>query len=906
MVRQGRLLAAAVCTFTAAGQTADIFTAKVEPLLTARCVACHGGGAKLNDFDLTTRAGLLKGGKHGVDVIPGNAAASRLYQWVAEGKMPPDRRLEAGDVAVLKQWIEAGAPWGAAESIVVQRPRAGLDWWALQPPRKPDVPLIAGAENPIDAFLLARLREKGLDFAAPSDARTLTRRVSFDLTGLPPATGLSSLSYREQVERLLASQHYGERWGRHWLDVARFGETDGGEHNNERFNAWRYRDYVIDAFNSDKPYDQFIREQIAGDVLTPGDAKIAAATGFLVAGPWDSVTKRINKDEMMRKTIRYDEFDDMINAVFASFMGLTVNCARCHDHKFDPIPTRDYYRLAAVFNGVGFGERQIATAEQREARNTAVAPLQRELRRLQQALQQIESPVRTRLLLARYLAYDREREHEARRMPLNPIWNRNRFAPVTAARYRLAILGARGPARVDHLELAPVGRVITNWRATEAASPDKPVYLTIDFEHAATVSEIRWSTDRTNGAPDGSLQIYRFEFSTDGVNWRTAGSSLDHVDDVEVVLPAVPEEELVAALPPDLVTQRRELLKERQTWQSKLDAVPALDAVYGVAPDQMMEERVLQRGSVATPGDAVTPGALSAIRTLPADLEYDPKNEGTRRLALARWVADRRNPLTARVIVNRVWHHHFGAGIVNTPSDFGFNGDRPSHPELLDWLATSFMENGWSVKWLQRLILSSRAYQQSATFNAKAHAVDAGNRLVWRMPLKRMDAETLRDSMLYVTGKLDFRGGGPGFALQRKFSAGSYIYKALDNDGPEVWRRAVYRFVVRGGERVFLDSFDCPDPAVATPQRTATNTAVQALTLLNNKFVERQAGLLAERIAQDAGAQPEARIARAYDLLYGRKPNSPEIAAGLRFVRGRSWPLYFRALLNTNEFVYVP
>ncbi|MGH9671633.1 MAG: DUF1549 domain-containing protein, partial [Bryobacteraceae bacterium] len=350
MGRQGRLLAALVCTLTAAGQTAEIFTAEIQPLFTARCVACHGGAAKLNDFDLTTRAGLLKGGKHGVDVIPGNAAASRLYQWVAEGKMPPDRRLEAAGVAVLKQWIDAGAPWGAAESIVVQRPRAGLDWWALRPPRKPDVPRIAGAENPIDAFLLARLREKTLDFAAPAGARTLTRRVSFDLTGLPPAADLSSLSYREQVERLLASPHYGERWGRHWLDVARFGETDGGEHNNERFNAWRYRDYVIDAFNSDKPYDQFVREQIAGDVLAPGDAKIAAATGFLVAGPWDSVTKRINKDEMMRRTIRYDEFDDMISAVFASFMGLTVNCARCHDHKFDPIPTRDYYRLAAVFN----------------------------------------------------------------------------------------------------------------------------------------------------------------------------------------------------------------------------------------------------------------------------------------------------------------------------------------------------------------------------------------------------------------------------------------------------------------------------------------------------------------------------------------------------------------------------
>ncbi len=886
---------------------ADPFTEKIQPILAQRCIACHAPATRINDFDLTTRQALLKGGKSGAAVAPGDAASSRLYQYVAAGKMPPDRRLEPAQIAAIKEWIDSGAPWGPAESIAVTRPRAGLDWWALQPPRKPEVPRAAGATNPIDAFLLDKLRSKGLDFAPPADARTLTRRLSFDLAGLPPAPDISKLAYGDQVERLLASPHYGERWGRHWLDVVRFGESDGGEHNNERFNAWKYRDYVIDAFQSDKPYNRFVMEQIAGDALAPDDPKMVAATGMLVAGPWDSVTKQINRDEIMRKTLRYDEFDDMITATFATFQALTVNCARCHDHKFDPIPTRDYYRLASVFNGVGFGERQIATAGQRAARQAAVAPIQQELRRVQKEIAAIEGPVRARLLLAKYQAFEKEREREPRRMPLNPVWNRNRFEPVTASRFRLAILGASGGrAKIDRLELLPAGRVVENWTAPADASPEKPVYLDIEMEKPATVAEIQWSTDRKTAAGGGSLSIYRFESSSDGATWRTVASSLDHIHDLEIVIPRASDAEIVAELPAEAVARRAELMKERDAIQANLDAIPDVETVYSVKPDEPMAERILERGSLATPGEPVTPGALSAVRALSPDFAFDPKNEATRRLALARWVADERNPLTARVMVNRVWYYHFGAGLVNTPSDFGFNGDRPSHPELLDWLAVSFVENGWSVKWLHRLILSSRAYRQSAAMNAKAYAMDASNRLLWRMPLKRMDAETLRDSILFVAGNLNPHRGGPGFFLQRKVDRGSYIYKAVDYDGPDVWRRSVYRFVARGGERVFMDSFDCPDPAVATPQRAATNTPVQALTLLNNRFIFGQADALAKRVEREAGDRPRARIARAYELLYGRAPNDREMESGLRFLQTQPLAMYARVLFNANEFVYVP
>jgi len=370
-------------------------------------------------------------------------------------------------------------------------------------------------------------------------------------------------------------------------------------------------------------------------------------------------------------------------------------------------------------------------------------------------------------------------------------------------------------------------------------------------------------------------------------------------------MPEVSEPELAAALRGEQRDRRASLIASRAAIQKELDAIPPLETVHAAKPEpEMTPAHVLDRGSLAKPGEEVFPGALSAVRQLTPDLGRG--SDAERRLALAGWLTDPRNPLTARVIVNRVWQYHFGAGIVNTPSDFGFNGDRPSHPELLDFLAVEFMEHGWSIKWLQRFIVSSRAYRQSSAMNAKAQAVDAANRLLWRMPLKRMDAETLRDSILAVAGTLHPAHGGPSYLLQKKETKGSYLHKALDNDGPAVWRRAVYRFVVRGGERLFLDSFDCPDPAVFTPQRSVSNTPVQALTLLNNPFLLRQAGMLAERVERESAPSVEARVRRAYQLLYQRDPNEREIALARAFLAENSFKLYARALLNSNEFVYVP
>ncbi len=825
-------------------------------------------------------------------------------------------------VAALSSLLSADSPQQTGKPV----------WWAFVPPPKPPIPIVEKRttknENPIDAFLLAKLRENGLDFAPKADHRPLIRRIHCDLTGLPPDPEQLDEPYEEAVERLLASPQYGERWGRHWLDVVRFGETDGGEHNYERLNAWPYRDYVINSLNRDVPYDQFIREQIAGDLLFPNDRNKMAATGFLVAGPWDEVSANLNKDATMRKIARMDELDDMVTTISATFLGLTVNCARCHDHKFDPIPARDYYRMTAALTGAGFGERSVATAEEKAAYEQRVKPLRSELSPIETELTAIEESVAPPMLLAKYKAFDEARRAEKQRIPLNPLYNRNGFPPVTASRFRLVVMGqSSGKPRLARLELLPAGHLVRDWSAAESGSIDKPTYLNIDLPNPVTVSDIVWSTGSTASNRDGMITIYRFEVSQDGTNWKSLCESTDHVSKLEVDLPGLSEEELSRALTLEQRNRRAELRKRRSELQEQISRIPLPPRLYAVNPREPEKAFLLDRGSVLKQVEEVKPGGLSCITTLSPDIagmrdtEYgigpvlaaagqiqnpSSKIQNDPRIALADWIANPRNPLTARVIVNRVWYYHFGAGIVNTPSDFGVMGDRPSHPELLDWLATSFIEHGWSLKWLHRQILSSRAYQQSSRFNSRAHAIDAGNRLVWRMPLKRMDAETLRDSILRVSGNLDLKAGGPSYPLQKKGDRGSYIYKALDNDGPEVWRRAVYRFVVRGGERIMLDSLDCPDPSVATPQRQVSNTPVQALTLLNNAFVIRQSGLLATRLEKEAPNDVTAQVNRAYSLAFGRNPTSGEVVRARRYISKHSLPLFCRAMLNSNEFVYVP
>ena len=819
-------------------------------VLRDRCLKCHGGEKVSAGFDLT------------------KAASPRVMARIESGEMPlGGPRLSPEEVAAVKAWVEGGAkPLAAAPRKM---------FWAFRPVAKPPVPAGTGARTPIDAFLLEKLQAKGLGFAPRADERTLLRRLAFDLTGLPPGETqpYERAPYEKVIDAYLASPRYGERWGRHWLDVVRFGETDGGEHNFERALAWPYRDYVIESLNADKPYPRFLREQIAGDLLAPQDPKMVRATGFPTAGPWDSVSAELNKDVAMKATARMDELDDMVTTTMHTFQAMTANCARCHDHKFDPIPTRDYYKLTGVFQTVGFGTREVVTPEAKAAYEKAVAPLRAQLKTVEQQIADAEDPVRAAYLRKAIREFDAARQGQTRRIPLNPVFNVNRVREP--GQLRLVITGHDGPlAKLDWLTVG--GRRIEKWQAERKATPDEPVYLPLG--EVAAPGEIAWACDEQMARRPGGITVYRVE-ARRGDQWVEVASSLDHIRSVEVSLPAAPDPGLVP-----------ELKRERDRLKAEIAKLPAPEKLYAAMPHKPEQAYVLERGSITRKGAAVDPGALSV---LPAAFATDKD----RRLALADWMTDPANPLTARVIVNRVWYFHFGNGIVNTPSDFGLMGDRPSHPELLDWLAASFVENGWSLKWLHRQILLTEAYQQSAAHNAKAFAIDAGNRLLWHMPLKRMDAETLRDSMLAAAGTLDLTMGGPSFRLHRMQSGGSYIFKAVDNPGPETWRRSVYRFNVRGGDRLMMDNFDCPDPSVATPQRSSSNTALQALTLLNDDFVWEQAQKLAPR----AGS-----VGRAYEIVLGRPATERELALGGRYAAEHSLALFCRVLLNTNEFLYIP
>ncbi len=681
------------------------FERDVRPLLVARCLDCHSGETPAGGLDLTTREGVLKGSENGEVVEPGDPGSSVLVDMVENGLMPPKKadRLTTREQVILKDWIKAGVVWSGGAlvpgSVTTDR-RAGLDWWSLQPIRQPSLPKIGHPErvsNAIDAFVEAKLEAEKFEPAPEADRRTLIRRMTFDLHGLPPSPEEIDAFLADEapgalerlVDRLLASPRYGERWARHWLDVVRFAESHGYEHDSPRSNAWRYREYVIKSLNDDTPYDRFVTEQLAGDVLAPEDPETIAATGFLVAGPFDEVGSKV-KSALMRASVRQDELEDVIGVTGQTFLGLTLQCARCHNHKFDPIPQEDYYRLQALFAGV-----------------------------------------------------------------------------------------------------------------------------------------------------------------------RHGGPEADRHD------PYMPEQ---------------------------------------ITPEPV---RLLQRGDVQSPDRVVAPGVPSAVRTLPNTFDLsEMASDGERRLTLARWITDCRNPLTARVVVNRIWQQHFGRGIVTTPSDFGFNGTRPSHPELLDWLATELIEGGWRLKRIHRLILLSTVYRRSSRHDPSAASRDADNQWLCRMSPRRLDAEEVRDAMLAISGQLNIAMGGPGFALfEAKTNAGT-LYRPVDRDGLEFRRRSIYRTVVRGTENPLLATLDCPDSSTTTPTRSVTTTPLQALSLWNDPFIHRQALAFASRLDHEA-TEPTSRIDRAYNLAFGRHPSDEERQRALAFVSRHGWASFCRVLLNSNEFLFI-
>ncbi len=1094
-----------------AGMADDVdYLRDVKPVLQKRCYACHGAIKQEGGLRLDTAVAVQKGGDTGAAIDKGTPSQSLLLERVAstdpDERMPPDGDpLTAGEIELIRQWITAGAT-----GPVNEKGQAAPDQhWAFQPLKK--VPTKVPSDlNRVDDFIDQRLAAAGLKRNAPADAVSLIRRLFLDLHGLPPSPGqvtkwtqrltqgisengaLNADAVQELVSSLLNSPRYGERWGQHWLDVVRYADTHGYEVNTPRPNAWPYRDYVIRAFNDDKPYNEFIVDQLAGD-STGEDA----ATGFLVAAA-ALLPGQIGADDASKRLARQDALDEIIVGTTATYLGLTIGCTRCHDHKFDPFTQRDYYAFQAFFAGVEYGDREIRDAsyasrvEEAKQLRPRIDAIKSELRQFEPSAftgrtiiiddedldrvtllttknghgtnpegtgrgyaqdpgssdrisnlsrsrytwwpnrpgedvftWNISTAGRFRLWLswgahgsgvhtrdARYVldqdgdlqTRDDQREiakidqyyfsgvstGESEKKPLwsglfdtgiheltestrlvlrggetgtgitadvivlqaagngeppsqpllrGPVsFNHNveRFAATDARFVRFTSFETTNNNRyepcIDELEVFragpdPANVALASSGTTATSSGNYPGgqkhklehindgqygnsrswissekgrgWVQLQFPQTETIDRIEWARDRDGQFQDRLAVRYRIEVSLDGNDWTTVAQSDDRVpmgtpyDNVIATGRWATGEE--AKRIPALVTE----LKALQEKKAELEK-PML--VYGGkfrAPDTT---RVLHRGDPEQPGEEITPHVPVMLGSTAASGDVADQQ---RRIALAGWIASEENPLTARVLVNRVWQFHFGAGLVDTPSDFGLRTAEPSHPKLLDWLATDFIASGWSIKHLHRRILLSQTYQQSSRINPRAEAVDGDCRLLWRFPSRRLEAEAIRDSILAVNGRLNLKMGGPGFDFF-KTRGGLSGFPPVEEFGPEELRRMIYAHRIRMEPVPVFGAFDCPDAGQPTPVRSQSTTAIQALNLFNSPFVIDQAAVFAERVAREGGDSVAGRVEHAWLLALGRKPNREEALAAQEAAEQHGLETVCRALFNSSEFLFLP
>ncbi len=918
-----------VPTLTAAENvpTAPDFREQVAPILASRCGACHGPSVAESGFRIDLRDRALAGGDSGLAGIqPGSPQESELLRRITStaeaSRMPADAEpLPEVERRVIEDWIASGAPWPDELATLPSAllPAGGTEGlqapstthWAFQPLTRPQVPLsTASSEEPIDCFLEAALAVQGLAREEEAAPVTLMRRVFFDLHGLPPspeemaAFGADCLSsgsdkaYRGLVDRLLASPRFGERWARHWLDVVRFAESNGFEMNQMRPNAWRYRDWVIDAINADMPYDQFVRAQLAGDA---GDAEVA--TGFIVGGAWDQVK---SPDPVLTANQRADELHDMVSTTGSAFLGLTVGCARCHDHKFDPVPQADYYSFKAVFAGVQHGEREVRGPDDQQHR---------------QRLAELEQ------LLA-------ESGVKSLRRAVTAGKNIDSFAPQPARFIRFTVLATSGAEPcLDELEVFTAeGRNVATG-ATLSSSGDFAGnafhalghindghygndrswisntpgigWVQLELPTTETVDHVEWSRDRSPEPKyfDRIALRYQISLSTDGNSWQTVASDWDRLPQ-GAVAPASSNEDAAATLPPSDSADAQGRAGRIAALKNELADLSRGPRAYAGRFTEPETTFRLFRGDPTQPREEILPGPLSRIgpKTWPAT---DGGGNLVRRQALANWIVDRANPLTPRVFVNRLWHHHFGIGLVDTPSDLGAGGGRPSHPELLDWLASELIDGDWQLKSIHRRIVTSRAYRQASRPNVEASHIDAQDRLLWRYPPRRLEAEAIRDTILAVSGSLNPQTGGPGFDLFVANSNYVKVYETKTEFTTDDFRRMIYQSKPRSELDTFFGAFDCPDAAQIQPKRTVSTTPLQALNLLNGAFLIGQAERFAERVVREAGENPAAQVRHAVALAFSREATAAEIASGQRLVADHGLPSLCRALYNANEFVTV-
>jgi hypothetical protein len=899
----------------------EFFEKRIRPILVEKCVRCHGPEQQKSGLRLDSRAALLEGGDSGPAVRPGNPAQSLLILAVRRSgslKMPPRKKLESRHIEALTLWVKMGVPWPAGQSSAgaSATAKAWKKHWAFQPIRNlspPPVKNTAWPRTSVDRFLLARLEARGLKPSAAADRKTLIRRATFDLIGLAPTpaevaafeTDPSPDAFGRVVDRLLASPHYGERWGRYWLDIARYADTKGYVFFQESNYPWAYtyRDYVIRSFNEDLPYDRFVLEQIAADRLPLGeDKRPLTALGFLTLG-----------GRFMNN--QHDILDDRIDVVTRGLLGLTVTCARCHDHKFDPIPTRDYYALYGVF---------ASSVE------PTVPPL-------------FLPPPKTRV----YAAFDKELK--ARERKLTAFVRAKHVELVKAARTRAAeyMLAAHAmrnqPTTEEFMLLADGGdlnpKMLLRWQVylTRTGKTHHPVFAPWhafaalpEKDFAAQAKEV-WARLAGKASPARPVnplvarafsrqppktlaeaaQCYSALFNAADKRWQQALVKAAWSGAMPARLPDTAQEQLrqvfygpesppnVAMAPfgdldllPDRPAQAKlqELVKQVETWRASGPGAPPRAMVLEDAPTPY-QPRVFLRGNPNNLGEVV-PRQFLAVLT--GD-QRRPFRQGSGRLELAKAIIDRKNPLSARVLVNRLWLHHFGTGLVRTPSDFGLRSDPPSHPQLLDHLAARFMANGWSVKTMHRLIMLSAAYQQQSNDRPEGKRLDPENLLLWKMNRRRLDFEATRDALLAVAGRLDRKVGGPSVP---------------NITAPSSTRRTLYGFLDRLNVPELFRTFDFPSPDATSSKRDSTTVAPQALFLMNNPFVLACARSLSQRPEVAMEKDKAQRVIRLYLLLYGRRPAADEVGLAMAFLQtaspgSREWERYVQALLLANEFVFI-
>lgn len=808
-----------------AGPNEVSYEKQIRPILKAHCFHCHGEGDTLEGkLDMRLRRLIAQGGESGPAIVAGDAEKSLLYQRIKQGEMPPgDKKVPADQLETIRAWIAAGAKTArpepeqiTADTILPEE----REFWCFQPVRRPDLPQVRQADRvrtPIDAFIAAKLEAAGLAFSPEADKRTLIRRATYDLLGLPPTpeeveaflADAAPDAYERLVDRLLESPRYGERWGRHWLDVAGYADSDGYTTEDPvRKYAYKYRDYVIRAFNDDKPFDQFIQEQLAGDEMLqppykemqPAEIDKLVATGYLRMSPDGTGTGGVDQDIARNQVVA-----DTLKIVSTSLMGLTVGCAQCHNHRYDPIPQADFYRLRAIFE---------------------------------------------------------------------PAYDWKSWRPPQARLVSLYTDADRAQAAAIEAEAAKID-------AERTQKQNEYIARTYESELAKLPAEIRDAVRAAHDAPEDKRTPEQRELLKAHPSVNVTAGSLYLYDSKAAA---------------DLKQYAERAAAERAKKPVE-DFVQALTEPPGHSPATY----VFYRGDIAQPKQTVTPGELSVLDGLrPTEIAPDDPAVPTtgRRLAFAKRLTDGSHPLTARVLVNQVWLHHFGRGIVNTPGDFGFLGERPTHPELLDWLASDFVAGGWKLKRLHKLLMTSSVYRQASRREPNADAADPDNRLYGRMPVRRLEAEAFRDAIIAVSGKLNDKMFGPAVPVMED-EVGQIVVGIENLNGEnrpdkliplngEEFRRSVYVQVRRTRPLAVLDTFDLPAMEPNCDRRNASTVAPQSLMLMNSEFVVTHARYLAERLRKEAGEDAKAQIIRAWRLAFAAEPSEAELAAALEFVTAQT------------------